>query len=47
MNILMILLIAIEIILGLGTTALMLGELFYTLGLKIYRKVKYGSSLYD
>lgn len=38
---------AIEAILGVGSTLVILFLLFGTIGYKIYRKIKYGVSLYS
>ena len=47
MNIGMILLIAFMCIVGLGSTFYIVGSMFYYLGFKIIRKIKYGTPLYD
>lgn len=47
MNILMYFIMFLGVIIGGGTTLAMIVLLFGTLGFKIYRKIKYGISLYD
>lgn len=47
MNIFMYIFVIFEAVVGLGSTFCILFLLFYTLGQKIYGKVKYGKSLYD
>lgn len=47
MNILMILLVAVEAVLGLGSSLGIVLVLAGTVAFKIYRKVKFGVSLYD
>jgi hypothetical protein len=43
----MILIMIIGVILGGGTTLVMIVMLFGTIGFKIYRKIKYGMSIFD
>jgi hypothetical protein len=43
----MILIMIIGVILGGGTTLAMIIMLFGTIGFKIYRKIKYGMSIFD
>jgi hypothetical protein len=47
MKVLMILVMIIGVILGGGTTLAMIVMLFGTIGFKIYRKIKYGTSIFD
>lgn len=47
MNIFMLLIFAIEVILGVSSTIYLIISLFVTLGYKIVRKCKYNISLYD
>ena len=47
MNFFMYIIMFFGVILGGGTTLAMILMLFGTLGYKIYRKIKYGISLYD
>jgi hypothetical protein len=47
MNILMLFIIIWGIIIGVGSTSIIVFMLFGTVGFKVYRKVKYGISLYD
>lgn len=47
MNIILMLIFVIEAVIGFASCAYILVTLFTSLGNKIYRKVKYGISLYD
>lgn len=47
MNILLYLIVFIGAIIGGGTTLAMILMLFGTIAFKIYRKIRYGLSLYD
>jgi hypothetical protein len=47
MNILMYILIILGIALGVGSTLVIILMFFGTLAFKIYRKIRYGISLYD
>lgn len=47
MGILEFLLVGIAVLAGLGSTLVILVTMFGTLGYKIFRKIKYGMSLYD
>jgi hypothetical protein len=47
MNIFMYLIMIFGVIIGGGSTLVIVLMLFGTLGFKIYRKIKYGMSLYD
>ncbi|MBQ8326918.1 MAG: hypothetical protein IJX86_07570 [Lachnospiraceae bacterium] len=47
MQILMILVTILAVIIGVGSSLGIVVMLFGTLGLKIYRKIRYGMSLYD
>jgi hypothetical protein len=47
MNIFTYLLIGIGVLIGGGSTLAIVISLFGTIGYKIYRKIKYGMSLYD
>lgn len=47
MNIGMLILIIFMSVIGLGSTFYIVGSMFWVLGFKICRKVKYGTPLYD
>jgi hypothetical protein len=47
MNILTFFIIVFYVIIGGGSTLAIIIAFFATLGFKIYRKIKYGISLYD
>jgi hypothetical protein len=47
MSIFMYLIVIFGVIIGGGSTLVIVLMLFGTLGYKIYRKIKYGMSLYD
>jgi hypothetical protein len=47
MKILMYFVIAFGVLIGGGSTLAIIVTLFGTIGFKIYRKIKYGMSLYD
>jgi hypothetical protein len=47
MNIIMYLIMIFGVVIGGGSTLVIVLMLFGTLGFKIYRKIKYGMSLYD
>ena len=47
MNIFLLIFFIFEIVIGIASTAYLVVSLFWTLGFKIYRKVKYGISLYN
>ena len=47
MNIFMIIFFLFEAVIGLASSAYILVSLFVVLGYKIYRKCKYGISLYN
>ena len=46
-TIVLYIIMAIEVILGVGSTLVIMVVLFGTIGYKIYRKAKYGVSLYN
>ncbi|MCI9296019.1 MAG: hypothetical protein HFI10_01145 [Lachnospiraceae bacterium] len=47
MNIGYMLIFALDVVSGALSTVYLFAALFFVLGQKIYRKVKYGASLYD
>ena len=47
MNIGMLLVVIFMVVAGLGSTIAIVVTMFAVLGQKIYRKIKYGKSLYD
>ncbi|MBQ7926669.1 MAG: hypothetical protein IJ335_10315 [Lachnospiraceae bacterium] len=47
MNIGMLLVVIFMVVAGLGSTIAIVVTMFAVLGQKIYRKIKYGASLYD
>lgn len=47
MNILMIIFFLFEVVMGLASSVYLLVSLVVVLGYKIYRKFKFGNSLYD
>lgn len=47
MNIFMIIFFAFEAVIGLASSLYMIVSLFVVIGYKIYRKCKFGYSLYD
>lgn len=47
MTIVLYLIVILGIVVGGGSTFLILGMMFGTLIFKLYRKIKYGISLYD
>lgn len=47
MNIGMLLVVIFMVVAGLGSTIAIVITMFAVLGQKIYRKIKYGASLYD
>jgi len=47
MNIILYIVFAIEVVVGLSSTLYICGSLFWILGKKIFRKIRYGASLYD
>ena len=46
-NIFSILIVVIMCVMGIGSSVCIVGYLFITLAQKIYRKIRYGISLYD
>lgn len=47
MSIGMWILVVFMCVVGLGSTFYIVGSMFWVLGCKIYRKIKYGTPLYD
>jgi len=47
MNPFMMLIIILETVVGIGSCLYVIVSLFGTLGYKIFRKIRYGASLYD
>ncbi len=47
MNILIYIFVAFEAVVGISSTLFIVVSLFTTLAQKIYRKVRFGASLYD
>ena len=47
MNPFMYIVIVFAVVVGVGSTLAIILTLFGTIGFKIYRKIKYGNSLYD
>lgn len=47
MNFFLYVIVVLGIVVGGGSTLLILGTMFGTLIFKLYRKIKYGISLYD
>lgn len=47
MNLLMYIFVFFSVVVGVGSTLAIILVLFGTIGFKIYRKIKYGISLYD
>ena len=46
-NILLYILIALFIVLGLGSTILVILGLIYTIAQKLYKKIRFGNSFFD
>lgn len=46
-NIFSILIVVVMCVMGIGSSVAIVGYLFVTIAKKIYRKVRYGISLYD